>query len=161
MGIEDLPDDAVLRVCPCDPPLDATAAADLCTAIDKLLTQFVREGSVQAAACTSAANGAVVLIAWQESGEPLSGCRKDKLEKVLAAHERDGRQLLAAPPVVLARDGAASCHSLGAVKSLAAVGAINADTLVWDTTLQRLGDWRERGETSVAALPWLARRVLA
>ncbi len=156
--LSDLPDDARIQVLPCDPPLAEDAAAGLVAAIDRLFTQFAREDRVRSWAAQPEADGALLIIAWHGEGE-LSGCSKDKLAKVLAAHEeRSGSRLLAAPPIVVEVGGAARCVDRAGLRALVAQGAVDAGSIVVDTRVERLGDWRTRGRVAARAC-WVGRLI--
>lgn len=160
MALDDLPDDARLRVIPAHPALAEEPAAALAAAIGKLLAQWRREGAILDGACAVERGGALVLVAWREPGEPLSGCRKDMLAKTLALHERrSGCALLAPPPIVLARDGAPRCHTQRELRELVLSGAVDAATPAWDTLAETLGAWRAGQPRPVAAIPWLDAAV--
>lgn len=148
--LTDLTDDAGVLLVPADPALDAASASMLGAAIDKLFAQFAREDRIAAWAVEPALDGALLVVAWQ--GE-LSGCSRDKLAKVLLAHERDGRRLLSAPPIVVAGAAGARCVSRAGLRQLAAADPGLRVVERVDT----LGAWRTRGlrpvrESALAAI---------
>ncbi|MDA3960087.1 MAG: hypothetical protein PF961_04815 [Planctomycetota bacterium] len=158
--LSDLPDDALLRVVPCHPALNDEAATAASGAITKLLTQFVREGAVQAAGCEAVHNGGFLLIAWQPTETPLSGCRQDKLSKVLQDHEqRSGSSLLCPPPIILDQAGDPRCGTQGSLRSQVAVGAVSPDSLAYDHLVKQVGEWRRGMPRPIRDIPWLAKAV--
>ncbi len=143
--LDRLGDDADCRIVASDPPLPPDAAAALAAAIAKLFAQFAREGRCRAHACASVLDGAAVVIAWQGDAA-LSGCSHDKLAKLLAAHERDGRRLLAPPPLsVIDRAGTVRCLDRAGVRAGLVAGMLDGECQVIDRAVVRLGDWRGRG----------------
>lgn len=141
----DLPDDARVQVLPCDPPLTPEQSAALIAAIDKLFAQFAKEARLEGWAAEPAAGGALLVIA-SHGAEVLSGCSKDKLAQILAAHEqRTGCRLLDAPPIVVEVASTPRCVDRATLRTLVTQGAVSALTFVYDTRVDRLGDWRSRG----------------
>ncbi len=141
-----LPDDASCRVVTCDPPLSDDALPE---ALGKLFAQFVREQRCDAWSCMREHAGAALVLAWTPD-VALSGCSHDKINGVLASHERDGRRLLAPPPMCIRTDDGWRCVDRAGLRRLA-----TAATAMLDHRLERLGDWRTRGLTTVGA-SWAA-----
>ncbi len=157
-ALADLPDHARVQALPCDPSLTSAQAGDLIAAISKLFTQFVKENRIERWAIEPAAGGALLVIAWHGT-EDLSGCSKDKLAQVLAAHEERTRsRLLAAPPIVIEVGGVARCVDRAGLRALAAQGVVGADTPVYDTRLEHLGDWRARSRIPARDC-WIGRLI--
>jgi len=158
--LAELPDHAELRVFPAAPALDDAALGELSSGIDKLFQHFAREGRCTAWACASAAGGSILLVA-AVGAEPLSGCSKDKLVKLLLTHEeRHGRALLAAPPIVVETARGARCVDRPGLRALIAAGDVAATTPVYDLTITTLGDWRRRGRLAAGAT-WVGRLLPA
>jgi hypothetical protein len=149
------PDHAAVRLVPAAPPLDADAAAGLVTAIGKLFDQFVREGRCRAGGAAPLADGAVLAIVWD--GPPLSGCSHDKLNGIMALHERDGRRLLAAPPIVLLDPP--RCLDRPGLRAAVAAGAAGPETPMLDLSATTVAAWRSTGRTTLGNHP-LGRIVL-
>ena len=159
--LQALSDAARLRAVPCHPHLDAGALDAAVTAVDKLLTQFVREGAVGAGGCTGACEGGFLLIAWDETAGPLSGCRLDKIDKVLADQERrSGSDLLVPPPICLHREGRPHCVTHAGLRALVAAGEVDRDSRAYDHLVTSLGAWRAGMPRPVADIPWLAGAVV-
>lgn len=146
-----LGDDARCRILTPDPGLTPAAAAALVAGLDKLFAQFAREDRLAAWSCTVEHDGAAVVLAWSPEA-PLSGCSHDKLNRLFATHEeRGGACLLTPPPICVQVDGRWRCLDRIGLRRLA-----TADTPMLDHRLERLGDWRSRGLTTVGA-SWAAR----
>ncbi len=150
MPLADLADDAHIQLVPCDPPLGHADAIALSGAGDKLFAQFAREGRVAAWAIEAQVDGAVLAIAWQ-GDEDLSGCSRDKIARLLLAHEqRDGRRLLSAPPIVVAGRAGARCVDRAGLRALAARGEVDAGSVVYDLRAATLGAWRRASAIPIA-----------
>lgn len=146
-SLEALPDDARCRIL-CPHP--ACAPAELLTGLDKLFAQFAREDRLSAWACASQHADAALVLTWTP-GAPLSGCSHDRINRLLVHHEeRTGCQLLAPPPICIQVDGAWRCVDRRGLRTAATLS-----TPLLDTRLERLGDWRSRGLTTVGA-SWAA-----
>ena len=155
-----LPTDAAVRVVFCPPVMDAMASAELASAVDKLFAQFEREGSVTTYALEMQAADRFLVLAWCEPSQLLSGCRKDKLAKVLTLHgERHGCDLLVPPPILLATDAGPKPVTQGALRSQVSVGAAGLDSLAWNHLAQQLGEWNQGQPQPIAEIPWLATAV--
>jgi hypothetical protein len=153
-SLDDLGDDALVRLLAAHPPLSPAAAVALLAALDKLLAQFAREGRLTRWAVASEADGAVVVIAWE--GPPISGCSHDKLAQVLARHEESsGASVLAAPPILIEVAGKPRALDRAALKALVAAGQAGPSSTHWDLRVGTLGEWRRRGRRP-AGETWLA-----
>ncbi len=145
-----LPDEARCRIILCHPP----CTQDLATAMGKLFAQFAREQRCNDWSCTVEHDGAALVLAWMPD-TTLSGCSHDKIHGVLTAHGREP----VPPPFCVRLDGAWRCLDRTGLRQLA-----TADTPMLDHRLERLGDWRARGLTTVGASwaqPFLGRAVPA
>ena len=142
---EPLPDAARCRIILCSPPCADDALA---VAVGKLFAQFAREGRCERWSCTIEHAGAALVLAWLPD-VALSGCSHDKIHGVLAAHGRDP----VPPPFCVMVDGAWRCLDRAGLRQYA-----NAATPLLDHRLERLGDWRARGLTTVGA-SWAAPRL--
>jgi hypothetical protein len=151
--LADWPDDACLRLVPADPPL--TPGDPLPAACGRLFDQFVREGRCRRGAAVPAAGGAVLALVWE--GPALSGCSHDKLNGVLAHHEREGRRLLTAAPIVLLDPP--RCVDRPALRQAVSAGAVGPATPLLDLSVATIGAWRTGGVTTLAQHP-LGRLVL-
>jgi len=107
--------------------------------MDKLFAQFVREGRCQTWSCTGEHDGAALVLAWTPD-VALSGCSHDKIHGVLAVHGRDP----VPPPFCVQVEGAWRCLDRAGLRRLA-----TRDTPMLDHRVERLGEWRRRGLTTV------------
>ncbi len=131
---------SLVRIFAAEPPLPAVAQTTLVTALEKLVTHFVREGRCTSAAVTAQENGRFLVIAWE--GPPLSGCSHDKIAQVIAAHEStSGCALLNPPPIAIGAAGNVRLTDRAGVRALLATGAAEAATVVWDVRAGHLADW--------------------
>lgn len=136
-----LPDAACVRLTAIAPALPEPAP--LIAALGKLFDHFVREGRCAAHVAATACDGALLVLAWE--GAPLSGCAHDRIARLLATWGGKGHDLLTAPPLVVrGRDGWQAVDRVG-LRALVAAGAVDGGSLVADTRLQTLGEWRARG----------------
>lgn len=159
-ALTDLPDDAGLLCWPAEPALQPEAAAALVTAIDKLCQQFEREQRLSTWAVEVVEDGRFVLLAWQGVGEGMSGCRKDKLAKILALHaERSGSRLLDVPPIWVAPAGRPQGFAPAALRPLVAAGEVDAQTPAWNTMANDLGSWRAGAGCALGSIDWLAFKL--
>jgi len=141
MTIDELPDDAMLRVVSACPALPAVAAEAMCLALTKLFAQFQHEGRCSEFAITVAGGGSFMLLAWV--GSPLSGCSHDKIAKLLSLFEqRAAVALLAPPPIVMEGDGQRQFFTHSQFKAAVIEGLVARDVLMWDTMVADLGSWR-------------------
>lgn len=153
-GLDDLGDDALVRLLAADPPLSADASAALVGALDKLMAQFARDGRLTRWAVATDAGGAALVIAWE--GPAISGCSHDKLAQVLAKHEESsGSRMLAAPPILLEIAGQPRAIDRATLKTLVASGQAGPTSTHWDLRVGTLGDWRHHGRRP-ARETWLA-----
>jgi hypothetical protein len=154
-ALDDLPDQARIRLLPVDPPLDQAAGAALCAAIDKLMRQFAREDRLERWAVCVLGGGAVLAIASLGAQE-LSGCSQDKLAQLLAHHEHAlSRSIVAAPPIVVEIEGLPRCLDRRELRACAARGEVTAESVHWDVRVTTLGAWRRSGRCA-AGSGWLA-----
>lgn len=153
-GLDDLGDDALVRLLAADPPLSADASAALVSALDKLMAQFARDGRLTRWAVATDADGAALIIAWE--GPAISGCSHDKLAQVLAKHENtSGSNLLAAPPILIEIDGKPRAIDRATLKRLVSSGQAGPTSTHWDLRVGTLGEWRRYGRR-LARETWLA-----
>lgn len=158
MTLADLPDEALCRIHPVEPLPDAADAAIMCASLDKLLQQFEREEAVGAAASTYDPDGFLV-IAYVPVAAPLSGCRGDKLQKVLRhLEQRCACQILDVPPFALKLAGVRRLLTRAELRTGLRQERIHASDLVWNTVPGTLGAWR-RAACEPLERSWLATLV--
>ncbi len=156
-GLDDLGDDALVRLLAADPPLSVDASAALVSALDKLMAQFARDGRLTRWAVTTDAGGAALIIAWE--GPAISGCSHDKLAQVLAKHESSsGSNLLAPPPILIEIAGKPRAIDRATLKRLVAAGQAGPTSTHWDLRVGTLGEWRRHGRRP-ARETWLGQLV--
>ena len=127
-------------------------ASEMVAAIEKLLTQFTREGRCTIAAASTEADGRFLVIAWE--GPPLSGCSHDKIAQVIAAYEvRSGCALLSAPPIAIGEPAAVRVTDRTGLRTLLATHACDAATPVWNLRAASLGEWRS-GPVALQVSSW-------
>jgi hypothetical protein len=158
--IDSLPDQARLRVYPLETALDAAGVATLRGGIDKLFRHFRGEGAVGEAAVAIEGGGRLLLLAWVDGTvECLSGCRKDKLARLLRKLESDlAQNLLDTPPLVLEVEGLITCCSRAQLRELVVAGRVDGRSMMWDSRLESLGEWRRSARKPIAD-SWLAQIV--
>ncbi|HTL52348.1 MAG TPA: hypothetical protein VL860_07240 [Planctomycetota bacterium] len=84
-----------------------------------------------------------VLVAADESAAPLAGCSMDSLrDSVTQLGCTLGLELLDGPPVIWREGSAIRSGTRPEFKERIQTGAVTADTLVFDMTLERVGDLR-------------------
>lgn len=155
MTVIELSDQAVVKVYPIEPGLDKEQAEQLEGRLQKLLTQFKREGSAGAGAASCIEDGHILVIAWEPGSEPLSGCRHDKIARLLLQFEEQaGVAILNAPPLLVQVDGQWQAHTRGELKAQVVAGRIGLDNLACNTRCEDLGQWRRTGCTAAGAM-WM------
>ena len=154
---DQLSDQAFVKLYPIAPALSAEHAQHLIDAMQKLLRQFEREGASASADCAVLEDGAVLAIAHESGNEgDLSGCRKDKIAKVIKhCEEQHQVRILDAPPMMVHIDGTWQACDRAALKSFAADGKLSQDHMAYDLRLQRLGDWRQSAQMPIKSM-WMS-----
>ncbi len=149
-----LPDTARLLTVTCEPAL--TDASLFTKLMDALFQHLQSEGRVDAWVAGCEAGGHILQVAYVPAygaacgieGGDISGCSKDKINRVYAALEETAAvQILAAPPMVLEVDGKAVCCSRKELRQLIAEERVNGESFAWNTRCASLGEWRSSGYT--------------
>ena len=123
-----------------NPGIDPQDQDEVVHTLNKLLTQFVREGAVQAAQCSVEADGHAIVIAWDGD---LSGCRKDKIAKTVQHIETKYAQtILNAPPMLINAVHGWQAVDRQGMRNLVESGEIVADSTVWPAVAANLGALR-------------------
>ena len=151
--IENLSDDAAVWVFGITPALDASAAATTLQHVDSFLNQWAAH-KVPVVSGRELREGTFLVVAAEKDSE-TSGCSIDAMFGIVRQIERAfGVQMLDANRVFYRdADGKIAGVPRGEFRNVA-----NDDTIVFDTTAQRLGDirsgaWERRaGESWHAAL---------
>lgn len=81
-----------------------------------------------------------ILVAADESEVPLSGCSKDSVVGVVRQLEQDlGVAILEAPPICFRHNGDIVVTGRPEFQQLAERGDVDADTIVFDETIETVG----------------------
>lgn len=156
--ISQLPDEARLWIFGADRPLEPAEIETL----HEELARFLRDWAahrVELVAGFAIDLDRFVLVAVDEERAAASGCSIDALLRALAGLEerlgvglRDGRLVFHREP----GGGIVACDR-AEFRRRAASGRVDADTRVFDLTVDRLGTWRESGIERPAGGSWHAR----
>ena len=111
-NLNDMNDAAQIVVYPLEPALSADQASQLEKSIQKLFIQFEREEAAGPGLAQCCEDGHVLLVIYEESAqEGLSGCRKDKLAKLLLHFEEKHQVgIINAPPMLVKVAGTWQAH---------------------------------------------------
>ena len=158
-------DNAHVKLYPLVPAITSEQAQLLVDGIQKLLRQFERETATAAADCAVIEDGAVLMIVHESGNEgDLSGCRKDKIAKVIKHFEESfGIEVLNAPPMLVQVDGQWRACDRTALKGLAAEQKLSSEQLAYDLRCERLSQWRQQARLAIKDM-WMApivARILA
>ena len=159
MPFETLPDDARVWVFGSDRPLDDNAAARLLAEVDRFLAHWHAHGHPLSSA-RAWQDDRFLTVAVDQRTAGASGCSIDGLYRALRALESAlGVQMLGGGGIFY-RDasGTVAYASRAEFAQLAAAGAVDLDTHVFDLSVDSLGAWRERFEAPAHA-GWHARLV--
>lgn len=143
VSFEALPDSARVWVFGSDRPLRADGTAALLSGVDAYLADWKAHGAPLTVGREWHADR-FLIIAVDQSTAGASGCSIDGLFRVLQQLEKEVGSSLVSGGRVFYRDGTGAVQSTSRdeVASLAAGGAISKDTVVFDTTLTDLGNYR-------------------
>lgn len=155
--IESLPDDARVWVFGASSALDQRAEQLLSHDVDAYLSRWKAHGEPLTVG-RALTEGRFLTVAVDQRTAGASGCSIDGLYRALRDAEPASGASLVGGGRVFYRDasGAVQSATHDEFAALATAGIVTGGTAVFDTTLQRLGDWRTRFETSVAR-SWHAR----
>ena len=157
VSFDDLPDHGRLWIFPAQRALDATEAQALLEAVDDFLGGWAAHGHpLQSARSLQASQFLVVGV--DEDVEAPSGCSIDALVNRLRALGDDlGVKLIDHGPVWFRDGDEVRTVPRGHFKALVADGAVDPGTVVFDTTLTRVGDFRGGALERSASESWHAR----
>lgn len=147
-----LPDSARVWVFASDRPLDDNAASRLLGEVDRFLAHWQAHGHPLDGA-RDWRYGRFLTIAVDQTTAGASGCSIDGLYRALRAlQDALGTNLLAGG-VLHYRDAAGDVTAVSRAEfaARAANGEITRDTVVFDLSVDALGNWRERFETPASA----------
>ncbi|MDB4899098.1 MAG: hypothetical protein JWN53_906, partial [Gemmatimonadetes bacterium] len=140
---ENLPDASRVWIFGSDRPLTEEATTTLLKGVDEYLTEWKAHGAPLTVA-SQFRDARFLVVAVDQSTTGATGCSIDGLFRVLQGLEsRIGASLVGGGRVFY-RDATASVQSASRseVPALAASGAITKDTVVFDTSITDLGQFR-------------------
>src|SRR5919206_4309582 len=144
---DSLPDSARIWVFGSDRPVSGPAAERLLGEVDRFLGQWRAHGAPLRSARLWAENRFLV-VGVDQSDANASGCSIDGLFRALQLLERDIDARIVGGGRVYYRDqaGVVQSASRAELVDLIARGVIGPDTVVFDTSITDLGEWRGRFE---------------
>jgi hypothetical protein len=145
------PDEALVRIQAVQRSLSVAQSQQVEQGIAKLFQHFVREGRCDRGQAEVIENGTFIVIAWV--GPPLSGCSHDKLNALLAHHQRDGIEVLGVPPISVRSSDGWRHGTRAHVRGWLADGSLAPAAHYLDRTVATMGDWRARGVVPLSASP--------
>ncbi len=147
---ESLPDDARLWVFGASAPIDEVDSPKLLTAVDLFLGQWKAHGHPLTSA-RAWHDERFLVIAVDQRTEGASGCSIDGLFRLLQGQEKAIGASMVGGGQVFFRDKVGLVHSISRTEfaSLAKVGEVGADTMVFDTSVASLGAFRAGFEKPV------------
>ncbi len=157
MLLPDLPDTARLWIFTADQPLSASTTEALQARIDAFFTEWASHGRAVTGAAAVLDDRFLAVAAHLDGG--VSGCGIDSMTHAVEEIARelgfgwaDGLQI-----AYRAADGTVQVVPRPTFRALVRDGAVTADTPVFVTTLDSLGDLRAGGIERPAAESWHAR----
>lgn len=150
---ESLGDDSRVWVFAADPALDEDRSNRLLELVDDFLRQWMAHG--EPLTCGREwRNGRFLVVGVDQNATAYaSGCSIDGLYRKLAEFEKQTGASLLSRDRVFYRDAGGDLRSVsrGEFGELSASGVIGADTIVYDTSISSLGEWRQRFELPASA----------
>ena len=147
VSFDSLPDASRVWVFGSDRALSGADADRLLTEVDRFLAQWKAHGAPLTCA-RDWRDEHLLTIGVDSTREGASGCSIDGLFRVLQSIERPLGSRLVGGGRVFYRDadGRVQCVARDELPALAASGAITDETVVFDTGLTTMEDWRARFE---------------
>ena len=144
---DSLPDSARIWVFGSDRPVTGPAAERLLGEVDRFLGEWRAHGAPLRCARLWADNRFLV-VGVDQTDANASGCSIDGLFRALQGLEREIGARLVGGGRVYYRDhaGAAQSAARAELDDLVARGVIGPDTVVFDTSITDLGEWRAKFE---------------
>ncbi len=154
---DQLPDDARLWIFSAERPLSEAEQAELLTVVDHFIDQWGAH-NVPLSAARELRYDRFLFVAVDQRAAGASGCSIDALFRQVRVLEGEiGAELLNDTPVLFRQGAAIERVPRDRFAELAAAGAVDRDTTVFDNTLTSVGDVRAgRWETRLAS-SWHAR----
>lgn len=157
-SLDQLPDDARLWVFAADERLNEEAAETLLARVDAFLDQWSAHG--HALTCgRELREDRLLLVAVDEASAPATGCSIDSMVRVLKELETELGVGLTDHARVIWRDGQGAVRTAArpTFAEMARNDEVTPETVVFDTTLTRLGDVRAGRLEVPAASSWHRR----
>lgn len=149
---DSLSEDSRVWVFAADPALDDDRSNRLLELVDDFLRQWVAHGEPLTCGRKWRDGRFLIVGVDQNATAYASGCSIDGLYRKLAEFRtQTGASLLSHDRVFYRDAGAVRAVSRDEFGELAASGAIGPDTIVYDTSITSLGEWRQRFELPAAA----------
>ena len=147
VAFDSLPDSSRIWVFGSDQPVTRAGAERLLGEVDRFLEEWRAHGEPLRCARLWSDNRFLV-VGVDQSTANASGCSIDGLFRTLQELEREVGGRLVGGGRVYYRDhsGAAQCVSRAELDGLVASGEVGPDTVVFDTSITDLGEWRARFE---------------
>jgi hypothetical protein len=146
LALSSLPPEARLRLSAIAPALSDEFSAVLLSALNKLMTQFAREGRITDFAGEILGEGHILGLGWLDAQGPLSGCSHDKIGQLLQSFEqRSACHLLDAPPIVVEATTGLCCVDRTTLKAMVANGTVSLDSKHWDLRSETIAAWNTTG----------------
>ncbi len=130
-----------------DAPLDESIAKRLLTVVDEFLAKWAAHG--QPLTCgRDWRDSRFLVVGVDQEASHASGCSIDGLYRTITEFEQETGASLLSRDRVFYRDGNGEVRSTSRDEfvELSSSGRIDADTMVFDTSITSLGEWRERFE---------------
>jgi hypothetical protein len=152
-----LPDSAALRIFHSSRPLSASELERVRQALGAFVPQWTSHERPVTGDWTLL-HDRFVVVAADERRVQLSGCSKDAVVRQVRALEGAlGVAFVDAPPIVWRDGGVIRCAAREEFAELAERGAVGPETIVYDLTVQTLGDVRAGRFELPAKDSWHAR----
>ncbi len=147
VAFESLPDASRVWVFASDPALPAAAAKTMLSGVDSHLKEWKAHGEPLTVS-REWIEDRFLVVAVDQTHTGASGCSIDGLFRVLQQLENSVHASLVGGGRVYYRDhhGVIQAVGRGDIDRLVHEGEITKDTVVFDTTLSDLGDWRRKFE---------------
>lgn len=156
---ERMPDDARAWVFGATTPVTGDAASQLLDVVDRYLLSWKAHGTPLVCA-REWQHDHFLVIAVDEAATGASGCSIDGLFRVLTASETAIGVSMVDSGNVFWRDGGGAVAGASRAEFVAAAksGGVKDDTMVFDTTVNTVGAWRNQFERPLAT-SWQARLI--
>jgi hypothetical protein len=150
---DSLNDDSRVWVFAAEPPLDEDRSKLLLEVVDDFLRQWVAHGEPLTSGREWRDRRFLIVGVDQSATAYASGCSIDGLYRKLAEFEKQTGASLLSRDRVFYRDAGGEVRSVSRDEfaQLSTSGVIGHDTIVYDTSISSLGEWRQRFELPASA----------